>query len=387
MAILQECPICHTKQSLRNSTCKCGENLAKAKRSKRLKYWISYYVSGKQRREVVGVSIEEARDAEGKRRSQKRENRIFDIKPDTKMIFQELAEWYLAIEEIKGKASYRQMVYRVKLLNQEIGNKIISDIIPVDLQNYREKRRKKGIALATIDDEITQAKMIVNKAFQNKLISSDTLMSFRNVKKLLKQNANARDRVLSTSEFDSLLANAETHIRPILLTAYWTGLRKGEILKLTWNKVDLKKRLITLEAEDTKTREPRKAPIPEPLHDALCSMPRAIHDNHVFLYKGKPIKDIITSLKTACKKAGIVWGKNKEGGFIFHDLRHTANDNMREAGIDQLVRMHITGHKTDVMDRRYSHVKSRELHQAADRLNNFLQNIDHSVDQASSLKS
>ena len=169
MAILQECPICHTKQSLRNSTCKCGENLAKAKRSKRLKYWISYYVSGKQRREVVGVSIEEARDAEGKRRSQKRENRIFDIKPDTKMIFQELAEWYLAIEEIKGKASYRQMVYRVKLLNQEIGNKIISDIIPVDLQNYREKRRKKGIALATIDDEITQV-IDVNYFFQSTTI-------------------------------------------------------------------------------------------------------------------------------------------------------------------------------------------------------------------------
>ena len=118
------------------------------------------------------------------------------------------------------------------------------------------------------------------------------------------------------------------------------------------------------------------------MYDVLYNIPSAIHDNHVLRSKGKPIQDIKRTLQTECKKADIIWGKSKQDGFVFHDLRHTANDNMREAGIDQLVRMYITGHKTDVMDRRYSHVKSKELYQAADRLNDFLQNVDHSVDQA-----
>jgi hypothetical protein len=86
MAILAECPICHNKQATQNKVCKCGENLDKAKRSKRVKYWIQYRLpGGKQRKEFVSYSIAEARDADGKRRVQKKENRIFDMLPEAKI--------------------------------------------------------------------------------------------------------------------------------------------------------------------------------------------------------------------------------------------------------------------------------------------------------------
>ena len=73
MAILAECPKCKRIQSLRNKVCiKCELNLDKAKRSGRVQYYVSFrYPGGKQRRELVGNSIEEARDAEGKRRGRK----------------------------------------------------------------------------------------------------------------------------------------------------------------------------------------------------------------------------------------------------------------------------------------------------------------------------
>ena len=75
MAILAECPICHRKQAAKNKLCSCGEDLVKAKRSKRVKYWISYRLpDGKQRRESVdaykdlnGYSIEDANKAHSKR--------------------------------------------------------------------------------------------------------------------------------------------------------------------------------------------------------------------------------------------------------------------------------------------------------------------------------
>ena len=67
MAILAECPLCRKKQSVRNKSCMCGNNLDKAKRNKKVKFWISYRLpGGKQRREFVGYSVEEAKDAEGK---------------------------------------------------------------------------------------------------------------------------------------------------------------------------------------------------------------------------------------------------------------------------------------------------------------------------------
>jgi hypothetical protein len=54
MAILGECPICRKKQRIKNKVCKCGENLDKAKRSNRIKFYISYRLpGGKQRMEVV----------------------------------------------------------------------------------------------------------------------------------------------------------------------------------------------------------------------------------------------------------------------------------------------------------------------------------------------
>ena len=94
MAILGECPICRKKQRIKNKICKCGEDLVKAKRSKRVKYYITYRLSGgKQRMEVVGYSIEDARAAEGKRKAQKKENpKVLEILSDNKMTFSQLTE-------------------------------------------------------------------------------------------------------------------------------------------------------------------------------------------------------------------------------------------------------------------------------------------------------
>ena len=51
----------------------------KSKRSKKVRYWVSYRIpNGKQRREFVGYSITEARAADGKRRAQKHEHRIYN---------------------------------------------------------------------------------------------------------------------------------------------------------------------------------------------------------------------------------------------------------------------------------------------------------------------
>lgn len=110
MAILAECPACRKKQSTKNNICigklkgdiPCQADLKTLKqRSKKVKYYISYRIPGtkrKQRMEFVGYSITEARDADGKRKVQKRENKfVFDIKPEAKMTFNELTEWYLSL--------------------------------------------------------------------------------------------------------------------------------------------------------------------------------------------------------------------------------------------------------------------------------------------------
>ena len=120
------------------------------------------------------------------------------------------------------------------------------------------------------------------------MVGGHVLKRFKNVKKLLKRNANQRKRILTPEEFDRLSASATFYLKPILLMGYHTGMREGEILSLTWDKVSLKDRVIRLKAEDTKDGEPRVIPICDDLLETLNRLPRGIQGDYpVFTYKGK----------------------------------------------------------------------------------------------------
>jgi integrase len=365
--------MCHRKQATKNKVCSCGTDLDKAKRSKKIRYWIKYRLpGGKQKKEFVGTSIDEARDAEGKRRGQKRENRIFDIKPEVKMTFNELTKWYLDLEKVKALASYWRIEISLAKFNSEFGNYIVSQIKPADIENYQAKKMAEEKAPATIDQEVGAAKTMINKAFDNDMVGGETLRTFKRVKKLLKANANARDKILPLDQFERLMGELPLHTKQILATGFYTGMRRGEILSLTWDRVDLKNRVIRLEASDTKDREPRNVPIMDPLYEILKDIPRAIHHDYVFTFRGQPVRDVRTAVKRACKEAGIPYGRNTKDGFVFHDLRHTFNTYMRKAGVPESVIMEITGHSTRTMFDRYNTVDLEDTRQATRQLQEFL---------------
>ena len=74
----------------------------------------------------------------------------------------------------------------------------------------------------------------------------------------------------------------------------------------------------------------------------------------VFNRFGTPIKEFRRAWKNACTAADVPDLK-------FHDFRRTAVRNLRRAGVSQVVRMRITGHRTDSMERRYNIVDVEDL--------------------------
>ena len=394
MSILAECPICHKRQASKNKICKCGLNLDDAKKSKKVRYWISYRMpDGKQRREAVATfeglnpySIKDAKDALSKRQVQKKEKRIFDMLPESQMTFKELTDWYLDLEKVKTLASYDIIKIKLDIFNADFGNRLVSDLKPIDLENYQAKREKEGKAPATIDQEIRKVKAMVFKAFDNDLVGGDVIKTFKRIKKLLKPGSDVRDRILSKNEFGDLKKHSSGHIYGIIIMGYYTGMRKGEIVNMTWDKVKLQNRMIHLEPEDTKDKERRNIPICDELYEMLVSLPNRIqktdNDNHVFQFHGKPVGDIRTGLKKACEKAKIKYGRFVKGGFIFHDLRHTFNTNMRKAGVQESVIMDVTGHSTREMFDRYNTIDEDDTRKAVDQMTAYLKNVDHPVDQA-----
>jgi integrase len=373
MAILQECPICKKRIKLSKNKCPCGEDLQKARKSERVKYHVTYRLhSGKQRRELVGTSLTDAHALDGKKKGLKREGKLFDVLPGSRMTFKELSEWYLNLEREKALAVHKRRKTTLKNFNAVFGEIVVGNIKPVDLEDYQVKRKKQGMSDCSVDLELADAKTVIYKAFNNAMLGADTLRAFKTVKNLSKRNANARDRILSPEEFDRLLAGAAPHLKAIISMAYYTGMRLGEILPLTWEKIDFKARVIRLEAQDTKDKEPRTIPICDPLMEVLKTIPRGIH-GVVFQYAGRGITDIETGIAGACEKAKILYGRKVKGGFTFHDLRHTFNTNMRKAGVPESVIMDITGHSTRAMFDRYNTIDEADREKASLQLNAFLE--------------
>ncbi|MHC1726873.1 MAG: site-specific integrase [Syntrophobacteraceae bacterium] len=320
------------------------------------------------------------------------------------MTFKEIAKWYLGQEKVKALRYYPTLTINLASFNQGLGDTIVGQIKPSDLENYQAKRKIEGQSDAYIDRQIEAARAMINKAFDNDMVTGETVKVFRRVRKMLKRGSNARNRILSTEEFKNLFDQLPLHTKAILATGFYTGMRRSEILTLTWDKVNMDKRVIRLEAEDTTDKGPRLIPILPELYQILEKTPRALHvecshchkkqparnktcecgkklDLHVFLYRGKPVASIKTGPIKVCTDAEITYGRFVKDGFIFHDLRHAFNTYMRKAGVAQSVIMKITGHSTDEMFRRYDTIDADDAHQAIGQYGAFLRNLDQTLDQ------
>ena len=154
-------------------------------------------------------------------------------------------------------------------------------------------------------------------------------------------------------EEERLLGLSNPYLKPILITALNTGMRKNEILTLRWTNIDPETKVITLEHTNTKTKKTRRIPINSVLRKLLLEQRLKSGGNeYIFLSPtGNPYKrhdSIKGAYERLCKKAGIT-------GLRFHDLRHTAATRMIEAGASIVAVSKILGHSDIKMTMRYTH--------------------------------
>jgi integrase len=308
----------------------------------------------------------------------KRENKleVFNVTPDATMTFKELSEWYLALPKIKALKSHVRSVIALDRFNEQLGQRLVKDIKPVDLENYQTTRKGQGLADATVDMEITAAKSVIRKAFDNDMVSGKVFKTFGNVRKILKIGSNKRDRVLTVDEADNLIANAPSYLKPILICAYETGMRRHAVFGLCWGAVNMKERLISL--DETKNGRPRLIPMTERLFATLRGIPRDLREKHVFLLRGRPVVDIRESIEGTCERTGIEYGCTKDG-FTLHSLRHTVNTDLRKAGVQESVINTIVGHVDNTMFARYNTIDLGDLRDAMGRMEAYRNGVRQNV--------
>jgi integrase len=129
---------------------------------------------------------------------------------------------------------------------------------------------------------------------------------------------------ITQAQWAKLYAELPKHMKPMAEFAVETGLRQANVLGLTWARTDVERKLVWVEADETKGDAALPIPLSEGALRVLAEC-KDQHDEFVFTYRGKPIKEVKTSFCAACVRAGLgSWGDDaRYHGFTWHGLRHT----------------------------------------------------------------
>lgn len=327
-------------------------------------WWIDYYVNGRRKREKIGPNRRLAETVLQKRRVEIAEGKFLDKRKEVKISFEELAYWYQK-KYVPGKASARSDLSRLKTLVAHFGERRVGEITPSQVEEFKITRR--GLVKpATIHKELSLLGHIFNVSIKEGKSNFNPVQFIRKPKV-----DNARDRVLDSEEYERLKSVAPPHLRRIIVAAYQTGMRRGEILNLRWRQVDSRRGIIRLLSEETKTKFKRIIPVGQELRRVLSGIPRRIDHDYVFTGpNGEPIKEFKSAWKKALKLAKI-------HDFKFQDFRHTCITRWRRAGVDLITIMAMSGHRTTSIFRRYNTVDERDLLAA-------VQKVDTNMDTTAS---
>ncbi len=249
---------------------------------------------------------------------------------------------------IQRKRSWDRERGALKNVVKELGEYKLSEITPEKLIKYQGIRLSKGIMPGTINLELAFLKRMYNIAnLQDKFQDKNPVMQI----KFLHQE-DRPERILSLKEERRLLQASPEHIANIIICALNTGMRRGEMLSLKWDKVNLEHGYIILESALTKTKKTRRVSINSILKNLLIKLESNKQSDYVFTNEhGKEysnINSLVYLFNTSLKRADIK-------GFRFHDLRHTAATRMIEAGVPLFAVGQILGHSNPKTTMRYAH--------------------------------
>jgi integrase len=265
--------------------------------------------------------------------------------------------------------SYGTLKGRVRSLVEAFGDTPMEKLTARDYEKYRARRLKgrkdkrgkvEDVACkpSTVNRDLQVLKNMFEKALTYDFISREAFDRIAKIKKLREENTVIR--YLSREEEASLLkacldlgrenSRYYGHLYPIVLTALRTGMRKGEILALRREDVNLGKRIIHV--VKSKSGKRRDVPVPADLLGVLRAHLGSHCMEQVFWHgseKAETYRDVKKSFKRALGKAGIT-------NFRFHDCRHHYASHFVMDGGNILHLQKILGHQSVQMTERYAHL-------------------------------
>ena len=272
-----------------------------------------------------------------------------------------------------NKRSWYADEWRSEPLKQFFEGKRLDEINPLLIEKFKSKEREKTTrrggkqSPASVNRKIELLSRILSMAVDYGMIQSKPCQRVRKF-----QLNNRRERYLSVEEETRLMGmlfGRRAYLRPIVILALNTGMRRGEILNLEWWQIDFSSnRLIVTK---TKSGKPRHIPMNKIVRETLLELKESSKGKYVFESQknpGHPIHDPKKAFKSALKDAGVE-------NFRFHDLRHTAGTRLAEAGADAFTIKDILGHASIQTSAIYVHATDERKRRAVSALERYAENF------------
>ncbi len=323
---------------------------------KRQSWWLDYRFNGRRHRQKVGPSKTLADNAWAKVRTEIAENKFLDIKKEKQVRFEDFADKYLDMHcKVNHRNYMRASGGQVSMLKKLFSGRFLNEITPLDIERFKGERIK-DVSPATVNRGLARLKAMFNMATRWK--DFDGSNPLKEVK-FFKED-NHKLRYLEDHEIEKLIEVSKGNTRAIVIVAVYTGMRRSEILNLTWRDIDFNRNHIEL--LQTKSGKKRIINMNQRVVDALIGVRKHPKSQYVFCKRdGQPLKDIRSIFFLVLKKAGIT-------EFRFHDLRHTFASQLAMKGVDIITIKELLGHADMKTTMIYAHLSKNHKQRAVDCL-------------------
>ncbi len=319
-------------------------------------WWTYFYVDGVRHQYSTGASNRRQAEAiEQKLKAEANARRHQIVQADPNLTFGELAARFIA-----NAGPRPHHIDRLKCLLPYFSDVPVIRLTKTMTDDYRRRRHaEKTVSDATVNRDLSVLRHILYWALDDSLIAANPLSRMR-----LVRERKIKRRVMSVEEEIYLIQAAPLHLRHLVIAALDTGMRRGELLGQLWEDVDFSRRLLSVTKSKTPEGEAREIPLTDRVFTLLQLLRKEL--GIIFTYQGRPVRILKTAWKQSLRRAGL-------RHIRFHDLRHTFNTRLMEAGVLQEVRMALMGHATgSKVHSTYTHVELPVKREAIARLQQWV---------------
>lgn len=278
--------------------------------------------------------------------------------------FEQFATQFLAYAEANLSLNTVRMYRTIfRTFGRFVHSSYLNELTPETIDRYKTKRLKE-ISPVSVNIELRMIKAAFSTAKRWRVTEQNPLedIPFARVPE-------QAPLALTHEDFQKLLACIrESWFRKLVVFAVSTGMRRGEILNLRWQDVDLTRRTLTIQTSEifrTKHGKRRTIPLNDTAFFILTSRHGKSPSEYVFNLNDRPIYDGWVShlFKRYVREANL-----SNPRFRFHSLRHSFCTWLVESGVPLAHVQALVGHSSVTVTEGYSHLAATELHTAVNKI-------------------